>query len=131
MHLTLLLIFLVSILVSGLQSSLTTTPREENESVRDAVSVRVEQDTTAPPSKHNGSTQEAEHTITYPSRLIYYMNEESESTYHNLNTRAKIPGQQGQCNSLTEDVKPVHLAQASFQLEAFGSRFILDLILNK
>ncbi|KAK3569234.1 hypothetical protein QTP86_026521 [Hemibagrus guttatus] len=122
MHLTLLLIFLVSILVSGLQSSLTTTPREENESVRDAVSVRVEQDTTAPPSKHNGSTQEAEHTITYPSRLIYYMNEESESTYHNLNTRAKIPGQQGQ---------PVHLAQASFQLEAFGSRFILDLILNK
>lgn len=27
--------------------------------------------------------------------------------------------------------QPVHLAQASFQLEAFGSRFILDLILNK
>lgn len=68
----------------------------ENESAGDAVSVRVEQDATAPPSTHNGSTQAAEHTITYPSRLIYYLNEESESTYHNLNTQAKIPGQQGQ-----------------------------------
>ncbi|KAF5892210.1 disintegrin and metalloproteinase domain-containing protein 23 isoform X2, partial [Clarias magur] len=94
----------------------------ENESVVDVVdSVRVEQDATAPSSTHNGSTKEAEHTITYPSRLIYYLNEESESTYHNLNTQAKVPGQQGQV---------VHLAQASFQLEAFGSRFILDLILN-
>lgn len=68
----------------------------ENESVWDAVSMRVEQDATAPPSTHNGSTQEAERTIAYPSRLIYYLNEESESTYHNLNTQAKIPGQQGQ-----------------------------------
>lgn len=69
----------------------------ENESVVDVVdSVRVEQDATAPSSTHNGSTKEAEHTITYPSRLIYYLNEQSESTYHNLNTQAKIPGQQGQ-----------------------------------
>lgn len=58
--------------------------------------MRVEQDATAPPSTNNRSTQEAEHTIAYPSRLIYYLNEESESTYHNLNTQAKIPGQQGQ-----------------------------------
>lgn len=68
----------------------------ENETVGDAVSMRVEQDSTAPPSTHNGNTQEAEHTIVYPSRLIYYLNEQSESTYHNLNTQAKIPGQQGQ-----------------------------------
>ncbi|TSM68857.1 Disintegrin and metalloproteinase domain-containing protein 23 [Bagarius yarrelli] len=121
MHLTLLLILVVSILVSGCQSSVTTAPREENEIVRDAVSVRLEQDETAPTSNPSRSTQEAEHTITYPSRLIYYMKEDSESTYHNLNTQAKIPGQDGQ---------PVHLAQASFQLEAFGSRFILDLLLN-
>ncbi|XP_026768415.1 disintegrin and metalloproteinase domain-containing protein 23 isoform X2 [Pangasianodon hypophthalmus] len=121
MHLTLLFILVVSILVSGSQSSERTPSHVENESVGEAVSVRVEQDATAPPSTHNGSTQEAEHTITYPSRLIYYLNEESESTYHNLNTQAKIPGQQGQV---------VHLAQASFQLEAFGSRFILDLRLN-
>uniref|UniRef100_A0A671Y237 ADAM metallopeptidase domain 23 n=1 Tax=Sparus aurata TaxID=8175 RepID=A0A671Y237_SPAAU len=57
-----------------------------------------------------------EHVITYPSRLIYYLNEDSESTYHDLDTRAKN--------------QAVHLAQASFQLEAFGSRFILDLALN-
>uniref|UniRef100_A0A8C7HHL4 ADAM metallopeptidase domain 23 n=1 Tax=Oncorhynchus kisutch TaxID=8019 RepID=A0A8C7HHL4_ONCKI len=45
------------------------------------------------------------HVITYPSRLIYYLNEDSESTYHDLDTRARS--------------QAVHLAQASFQLEAF------------
>uniref|UniRef100_A0A3Q3FQ95 ADAM metallopeptidase domain 23 n=1 Tax=Labrus bergylta TaxID=56723 RepID=A0A3Q3FQ95_9LABR len=58
------------------------------------------------------------HVITYPSRLIYYLDEESESTYHDLDTRTKTQG--------TE----VHLAQASFQLKAFGTRFVLDLALN-
>uniref|UniRef100_A0A3Q3JKR8 ADAM metallopeptidase domain 23a n=1 Tax=Monopterus albus TaxID=43700 RepID=A0A3Q3JKR8_MONAL len=58
---------------------------------------------------------------TYPSRLIFYLNEDSESTYHDLDTRVKNQG--------TED-QAVHLAQASFQLEAFGSRFVLDLTLN-
>ncbi|KAI4883840.1 hypothetical protein NFI96_002593 [Prochilodus magdalenae] len=93
----------------------------ENEPDGDAVSVRVEQDATAPAHTQNGRGQEVEHTVTYPSRLIYYLNEDSESTYHNLNTWAKTPGQQGQA---------VHLAQTTFQLEAFGSRFILDLVLN-
>uniref|UniRef100_A0AAQ4R081 ADAM metallopeptidase domain 23 n=1 Tax=Gasterosteus aculeatus aculeatus TaxID=481459 RepID=A0AAQ4R081_GASAC len=51
-----------------------------------------------------------------PSRLIYYLNEDSESTYHDLDTRAKN--------------QAVHLAQASFQLEAFGTRYALDLSLN-
>uniref|UniRef100_A0A7N5ZUJ0 ADAM metallopeptidase domain 23a n=1 Tax=Anabas testudineus TaxID=64144 RepID=A0A7N5ZUJ0_ANATE len=57
-----------------------------------------------------------EHAIAYPSRLIYYLNEDSESTYHDLDTRVKN--------------QAVHLAQASFQLEAFGFRYILDLMLN-
>ncbi|KAL6484650.1 hypothetical protein MHYP_G00066950 [Metynnis hypsauchen] len=112
---------IVSVLVSGLRSSISTTSLVENEPSGDAVSVRVEQDATAPAHTQNGSGQEVEHTITYPSRLIYYLNEDSESTYHNLNTWAKTPGQQGQV---------VHLAQATFQLEAFGYRFILDLTLN-
>uniref|UniRef100_A0AAR2L260 ADAM metallopeptidase domain 23a n=1 Tax=Pygocentrus nattereri TaxID=42514 RepID=A0AAR2L260_PYGNA len=112
---------IVSVLVSGLRSSISTTSLVENEPSEDAVSVRVEQDAIAPAHTQNRSGQEVEHTITYPSRLIYYLNEDSESTYHNLNTWAKTPGQQGQV---------VHLAQATFQLEAFGYRFILDLTLN-
>uniref|UniRef100_A0A8C2AKV4 ADAM metallopeptidase domain 23a n=1 Tax=Cyprinus carpio TaxID=7962 RepID=A0A8C2AKV4_CYPCA len=61
-------------------------------------------------------TGEHEVTITYPFRLIYYLNEESESTYHDLDTRARS--------------QDVHLAQASFQLDAFGTTFTLDLTLN-
>ncbi|KAK1789771.1 hypothetical protein P4O66_014920 [Electrophorus voltai] len=180
----------------------------ENESGRAAVPVWVEPDATAPSHTWNGSAPEVEHAITYPSRLIYYLNEDSESTYHNLNTQAKTPGQQGQvsvtntppddrtavnhtfdkmpqygCMFLASLLKPglllkilacedcgvccrvvsmlsleqlaaahltgslhdaklsllksrsgegpaVHLAEASFQLESFGSRFILDLTLN-
>ncbi|KAG2459330.1 ADA23 protein, partial [Polypterus senegalus] len=59
--------------------------------------------------------------ITFPSRLVYYLNEDSESSNHNLNTQARNQRKQGQA---------IHLAQASFQLEAFGSPFILDLFLN-
>uniref|UniRef100_A0A4W4FED0 ADAM metallopeptidase domain 23a n=1 Tax=Electrophorus electricus TaxID=8005 RepID=A0A4W4FED0_ELEEL len=97
----------------------------ENESGRAAVPVWVEPDATAPSHTWNGSALEVEHAITYPSRLIYYLNEDSESTYHNLNTQAKTPSQQGQ-----KALCAVHLAEASFQLESFGSRFILDLTLN-
>uniref|UniRef100_A0AAQ5XS56 ADAM metallopeptidase domain 23a n=1 Tax=Amphiprion ocellaris TaxID=80972 RepID=A0AAQ5XS56_AMPOC len=79
---------------------------------RDAVPVLLKQQATAAPASDNTTHHAVEHVITYPSRLIYYLNEDSESTYHDLNTRA------------------IHLAQASFQLEAFGSRFILDLSLN-
>lgn len=91
----------------------------EHESAGDAVSVRVEQDATAPSSTHNGSTREAEHTITYPSRLIYYLNEESESTYHNLNTQAKIPGQQGQvtvCVIVSANLITVHFVTSVMAL---------------
>uniref|UniRef100_A0A672MBF4 ADAM metallopeptidase domain 23 n=1 Tax=Sinocyclocheilus grahami TaxID=75366 RepID=A0A672MBF4_SINGR len=88
----------------------------------EAVSLLLQKDDTAAGQKHNASgPQESERTLTYPSRLIYYRNEASESTYHDLNTRARIPDPHGQ---------EVHLAQASFQLQAFGSQFILDLTLN-
>uniref|UniRef100_A0A673HJX7 ADAM metallopeptidase domain 23 n=1 Tax=Sinocyclocheilus rhinocerous TaxID=307959 RepID=A0A673HJX7_9TELE len=89
----------------------------------EAVSLLLQKDDTAAGQKHNASgPQESECTLTYPSRLIYYRNEASESTYHDLNTHARIPDPHGQ---------EVHLAQASFQLQAFGSQFILDLTLNK
>uniref|UniRef100_A0A3B5MZ56 ADAM metallopeptidase domain 23 n=1 Tax=Xiphophorus couchianus TaxID=32473 RepID=A0A3B5MZ56_9TELE len=77
---------------------------------RDAVSALLKQQATAAPATDNTTHHAAQHAITYPSRLIYYLNEDSESTHHDLNTHAK--------NQAT-----VHLAQASFQLEAFGSRF--------
>uniref|UniRef100_A0AAR2K7V0 ADAM metallopeptidase domain 23a n=1 Tax=Pygocentrus nattereri TaxID=42514 RepID=A0AAR2K7V0_PYGNA len=54
--------------------------------------------------------------ITYPSRLIYYLNEEAESAHHDLDTRARN--------------QAIHLAETSFQLDAFGSTFTLDLTLN-
>uniref|UniRef100_A0A8C2J557 ADAM metallopeptidase domain 23a n=1 Tax=Cyprinus carpio TaxID=7962 RepID=A0A8C2J557_CYPCA len=73
--------------------------------------------TAAAPGNSTGrKTGEHEVTITYPFRLIYYLNEESESTYHDLDTRARS--------------QDVHLAQASFQLDAFGTTFTLDLTLN-
>ncbi|OCT63867.1 hypothetical protein XELAEV_18044962mg [Xenopus laevis] len=59
--------------------------------------------------------------ITMPSRLVYYINKESESPYHILDTKARDQQKHN---------KAVHLAQASFQIEAFGSTFILDLTLN-
>ncbi|XP_056610820.1 disintegrin and metalloproteinase domain-containing protein 23 isoform X1 [Triplophysa dalaica] len=85
-----------------------------------AVLESEQQDDTAARQTHNGSRLQ-EQTLTYPSRLIYYLNEASESTFHDLNTRAKTPDPNGQ---------EVHLAQASFQLQAFGTQFILDLTLN-
>uniref|UniRef100_A0A667ZTT8 ADAM metallopeptidase domain 23 n=1 Tax=Myripristis murdjan TaxID=586833 RepID=A0A667ZTT8_9TELE len=88
----------------------------ENEVERDAVPALLKQQATAAPATDNTTHHAVEHVITYPSRLIYYLNEDSESTHHDLDTRAKN--------------QAVHLAQASFQLEAFGSRFVLDLTLN-
>lgn len=100
----------------------------ENETVGDAVSRRVEQESTAPPSTHNGSIQEAEHTIVYPSRLIYYMNEKSESTYHNLNTQAKIPGEQGQvsvCIIVSVKIIDANLIKAHFGISVLALLRIL------
>ncbi|XP_053838164.1 disintegrin and metalloproteinase domain-containing protein 23 isoform X6 [Vidua macroura] len=72
-------------------------------------------------SKNNSYSNAIEKEITLPSRLIYYINRDSETPYHILDTRAR--------HQQKHD-KAVHLAQASFQIEAFGSKFILDLTLN-
>ncbi|XP_036395962.1 disintegrin and metalloproteinase domain-containing protein 23-like isoform X1 [Megalops cyprinoides] len=124
MHLIFLPNLLASILVSWLHPfglASTVSSAVENEAVRDAVLTALRLEAAAAPGGENGTQHEAEQEITYPSRLIYYLNEDSESTYHDLDTRT--------WNQVTEN-QLVHLAQASFQLEAFGSRFILDLTLN-
>ncbi|XP_073162664.1 disintegrin and metalloproteinase domain-containing protein 23 isoform X12 [Lepidochelys kempii] len=72
-------------------------------------------------SKNNNQSNEIQKEITLPSRLVYYINRDSESPYHILDTRARHQQKHN---------KAVHLAQASFQIEAFGSKFILDLTLN-
>uniref|UniRef100_A0A8C7SKC5 ADAM metallopeptidase domain 23 n=1 Tax=Oncorhynchus mykiss TaxID=8022 RepID=A0A8C7SKC5_ONCMY len=96
----------------------------ENEVVeRDAEPLLSEREATAAAATDNTSHSAAEHVITYPSRLIYYLKEDSESTYHDLDTRARNQGTEGHDQA-------VHLAQASFQLDAFGSKFVLDLTLN-
>ncbi|MEQ2189725.1 hypothetical protein GOODEAATRI_028270, partial [Goodea atripinnis] len=61
----------------------------EDKVERDAVSALLKQQATAAPATDNTTHHAAEHAITYPSRLIYYLNEDSESTHHDLNTRAK------------------------------------------
>ncbi|NWH57750.1 ADA23 protein, partial [Geococcyx californianus] len=72
-------------------------------------------------SKNNSYSNAIQKEITLPSRLIYYINKDSETPYHILDTRTR--------HQQKHD-KAVHLAQASFQIEAFGSKFILDLTLN-
>uniref|UniRef100_A0A672TP76 ADAM metallopeptidase domain 23 n=1 Tax=Strigops habroptila TaxID=2489341 RepID=A0A672TP76_STRHB len=72
-------------------------------------------------SKNNTYSNAIQKEITLPSRLIYYINRDPETPYHVLDTRAR--------HQQKHD-KAVHLAQASFQIEAFGSKFILDLTLN-
>ncbi|KAM9804594.1 disintegrin and metalloproteinase domain-containing protein 23 [Neosynchiropus ocellatus] len=100
----------------------SASPGEEEDKVeRDAAAVPEQQATAAAPGTDNTTQHAVEHVITYPSRLIYYLNEDVESTYHDLDTRVKSQAPQEQ---------DIHLAQASFQLEAFGKRFVLDLTLN-
>ncbi|XP_014021072.2 disintegrin and metalloproteinase domain-containing protein 23 isoform X1 [Salmo salar] len=123
MHLIFLANLLVSILASGLHSSIASIGGENEVVERDAEPLLLEREATAAAATDNTSHRAAEHVITYPSRLIYYLKEDSESTYHDLDTRTR--------NQVTEGHdQAVHLAQASFQLEAFGSRFVLDLTLN-
>lgn len=72
----------------------------ENEVVDERGSATLWQDATAAPeSKSNGnatSEQDKEVAITYPSRLVYYVNEEAESAYHDLDTRARNQAAEGQ-----------------------------------
>uniref|UniRef100_A0A8C6VVE3 ADAM metallopeptidase domain 23 n=1 Tax=Nothobranchius furzeri TaxID=105023 RepID=A0A8C6VVE3_NOTFU len=101
-------------------NSFAVSPGVEDEAERDAEEALLKQQATAAPGTDSTTHHAEEHEITYPSRLIYYLNEDTESTYHDLNTWAKNQKKKF----------PVHLAQVSFQLEAFGSRFVLDLKLN-
>ncbi|XP_029314516.1 disintegrin and metalloproteinase domain-containing protein 23 isoform X2 [Cottoperca gobio] len=123
MHLIFLATLLVSIISPWLHLSLASSASQGvgDKVERDAVPAPLKQQATAAPATDNTTHHAVEHVITYPSRLIYYLNEDSESTYHDLDTRVKNQATEGQA---------VHLAQASFQLEAFGSRFALDLALN-
>lgn len=63
---------------------------------RDAVPAPLNQQATAAPATNNSAHHEAEHVITYPSRLIYYLNQDLESAYHDLDTRVKNQAAEGQ-----------------------------------
>ncbi|XP_042619000.1 uncharacterized protein LOC122146041 [Cyprinus carpio] len=68
-----------------------------HESEIQAVSLLLQKDDAAAGQKHNASgPQESECTLTYPSHLVYYLKKSSGSTYHDLNTRTKIPDPHGQ-----------------------------------
>lgn len=75
---------------------LAVSPGAEDKVERDAVPPLLEQQATAAPATDNTTHHAVEHVITYPSRLIYYLNEDSESTYHDLDTRAKNQATEGQ-----------------------------------
>ncbi|KAJ7345423.1 hypothetical protein JRQ81_001373, partial [Phrynocephalus forsythii] len=66
-------------------------------------------------SKNNNPSSAFQKEIILPSRLVYYLNRDAESPYHVLDTRTRHQQKHN---------KAVHLAQASFQIEAFGSLFI-------
>ncbi|XP_016364458.1 disintegrin and metalloproteinase domain-containing protein 23-like isoform X2 [Sinocyclocheilus rhinocerous] len=121
-HLCLLASIFISV-PSSIASTSTVSSFVQNEDLRDQqVPETPREATAAAPGNSTGrKTGEHEVTVTYPSRLIYYLNEESESTYHDLDTRTRSQASDGQ---------DVHLAQASFQLDAFGTTFNLDLTLN-
>lgn len=63
---------------------------------RDAVPTPLKQQATAAPATNNSAHHAAEHVITYPSRLIYYLNQDFESAYHDLDTRVKNQATEGQ-----------------------------------
>lgn len=74
----------------------------EDKVERDAEQAPPEQQATAAPATDNTTQHAEEHAITYPSRLIYYLNEDSESTYHDLNTRAKNQATSDQVSSYSK-----------------------------
>lgn len=75
--------------------SLAVSQGAEDKVERDAVSALLEQQATAAPATDNITHHAVEHVIIYPSRLIYYLNRDSESAHHDLDTRVK--------NQATED----------------------------
>ncbi|XP_029933576.1 disintegrin and metalloproteinase domain-containing protein 11 isoform X1 [Myripristis murdjan] len=59
--------------------------------------------------------------VVQPKRLLQQIHSQEELIHGHLGTRVR---------NHTEGVQPVHLAQSSFLVEAFGTSFILDLELN-
>lgn len=86
----------------------------QNEDLRDQhVSETPREAAAAAPGNSTGrKSEEREVTVTYPSRLIYYLNEDLESTYHDLDTRARNQAGDGQvrrglsCSVKYEDPLP-------------------------
>lgn len=74
----------------------------EDKVERDAVPALLKQQATAAPATDNTIHHAVEHAIAYPSRLIYYLNEDSESTYHDLDTRVKNQATEGQVSQHRE-----------------------------
>ncbi|KAM6957635.1 disintegrin and metalloproteinase domain-containing protein 11-like [Aplochiton taeniatus] len=68
-----------------------------------------------------GDASDTAPEVTYPKRLVQQIESEEEIAPGYLDTKVK--------NS-TEVPSPVHLARSSFQIEAFGHTFTLDLELN-
>lgn len=73
--------------------SLAVSRGVEDKDERDAAQ---KQQATAAPATDNSTQHAVEHVIAYPSRLIYYLNKDSESTHHDLDTRAKNQVKEGQ-----------------------------------
>ncbi|XP_061696921.1 disintegrin and metalloproteinase domain-containing protein 23 isoform X6 [Syngnathoides biaculeatus] len=113
-----LFVSILTLLLPASQASFASHSAEDKVE-RDAVPVK--QQATAAPALENTTHDAVQQVIAYPSRLIYYLNEDFESAYHDLDTRARSQATVGQA---------IHLAQVSFQLEAYGTRFVLDLTLN-
>lgn len=73
--------------------SLAVSQGVEDRDERDAAQ---KQQATAAPATDNSTHHAVEHVTAYPSRLIYYLNKDSESTHHDLGTRAKNQAKEGQ-----------------------------------
>ncbi|KAJ7992329.1 hypothetical protein DPEC_G00277400 [Dallia pectoralis] len=73
------------------------------------------------PPRERGDAGETAAEVTRPRRLLRQIESEDEIAHSYLDTRVK---------KSTEDPSPLHLAQTSFQVEAFGQTFTLDLELN-
>lgn len=76
--------------------SLAVSQGVEDKVERDAVSALLKQQATAAPATNNRTHHAVEHVITYPSRLIYYLNQDLESASHDLDTQVKNQATEGQ-----------------------------------
>nr|XP_023691568.1 disintegrin and metalloproteinase domain-containing protein 11-like isoform X2 [Paramormyrops kingsleyae] len=76
-----------------------------------------------PAPKDHGDRTGSEEEVTKPKRLLQQIDSDGEVIHSRLDTRVKNTTEGAQA-------QPLHLAQSSFLVEAFGTSFILDLELN-